>query len=864
MTGQQSSDHTMAVPASSWRPRRFVGAILLLAAHSLAQSPPEPPLPERSSKADREAAAAIQAPKHIPPPPLPPGVTISPVAAPPGISAPPPASPIPPQSGPAPAAPQPSPSSVRGQAFPSQVSTSTSSSGQFVVHGPDLQIRGYFAAHCDEVAGRLRQLLRDDQSWSLPIVVALKLPPDVDPAAPAVKTSISKITHGGFHLQLALQVRHDLRLADLDRELIRILLAERILRPHKDIATTRSSILPDWLLTGVNQALAFRTRSRPSAVFAAVFRTGRIYGIEEILSASVGDLDALSRSIYETSCCALVLALLDQTEGPARFSRFLGSLAADNREDRELLAACFPALALSASSLNKWWSIQMASLATPSVFETLGPTATKNELEAALTFTYQAAPADVPRQTRVIAAPKPDALPITEEEPVAEEKKRGLLGRMFGGSSAKNDETNEAKADAPPAAADSEKAESKKDEPKKEPAAEDLKKTAKPKAGENPSPAAEGETEKRPGLIRRMFGGSKPDEAEPAKEDEPAKKSSAKPKPEVKEAPPPEPKPQPKKEEAEPPADQPKKDAAPLTPGAKRRLFGARPPSLAEPAIAKFLRDYASWQTFGLIDHPAFTTGPRHTALFGKKKKTDEAAEPEKPDPKKAEAKKEAPKKEDKKKEEPKEQPKPEPKAEKRADGSEPAADEKPKRSGLFSIFGRKPKDEPEAEPAAEPAKPEATSKPRAKSKPAAASAAASSQATVPVSIPLEDYPAILKRKDRTAIIDRNVKALNLLSPRSHVLFRPIIAESAAIMVDLDKGKAKDIDKRIAAVRAAIAAAWKRGKAVEEHLDWFEASETNNYSGLFEDYLRLPAQIQTEAPARTDAISQHLDELERK
>ncbi len=874
MIGHPSSDQ-VPTAAARLRPRHLVAAaVLAIAASALAAQPPEPPLPERSTRAAREAAAAIQPPSRLQPPPLPPGVSFSPPAVSAEKSAQPPGSPIPPQSGAAPAVPPPpaSSSSVRGPAFPSQVTTSTSRSGQFVVHGPDLQVRSYFAAHCDEVAAQLRQVLRDDQSWSLPIVVALKLPPDIDAAEPAVKTSISKITHGGFHLQLALQVRHDLRLADLDRELIRILLAERILRPHKDIATARGNILPDWLLTGVSQALAFRTRSRPSAVFAAVFRTGRIYGIEEILSASAGDLDALSRAIYETSCCALVLALLDQHEGPARFGQFLSLLAADNREDRELLTACFPSLALSSSSLNKWWSIQMASLATPSVFETLGPTATKNELEAALMFACQAAPAEVPRQTRAIAAPQPDAPPGTAEEPPAEEKKRGLLGRMFGGNSEKKDEAEAAKADSPPPPA----AEAKKEEPKEEPKKEQPKETPKPKAKDKPQPADEGETEKRPGLIRRMFGGGNADDGE-AKKEEPAKKAAAKPKPEVKEALPPKPKAKPKKEDAEPPADEPKKDAVPLTPGTKRRLFGSQAAWPSSPDLAALFSDYLSWQTFSLSRHPILAASPRHTALFGKKKKAGEEAEPEKEEAsKKTEAKKEAPKKEEKKKEEPKEQPKaeskpapkPEPKAEpkadKKTDDSEAAEEDKPKRGGLFSIFGRKTKDEPDADSTDEPEKPKAAAKPKSRSKPATPAAAAPSPGTVPVSIPLEDYPAILKRKDRTAIIDRNVKALNLLLPRSHVLFRPIVSECSQIMIDLNDGKTKDMDKRIAAVRSAIAAAWKQGKAVEEHLDWFEASETKNYSGFFEDYLSLPDQIQKEAPARTDAISEHLDELEGK
>jgi hypothetical protein len=160
----------------------------------------------------------------------------------------------------------------------------------------------------------------------LPVVVALKTAPDLNLAEPPVKTSISKITTGGFHLQVTVQIRPDLRPAALDAEITRILIAERILRNHAEITTKRSMVLPDWLLTGISQAMTFRDRSRPSAVFAAIFRSGKIYGIEEILDTAPGELDALSRTLYETSCCALVLALLDQVDGPMRLRTFLSML----------------------------------------------------------------------------------------------------------------------------------------------------------------------------------------------------------------------------------------------------------------------------------------------------------------------------------------------------------------------------------------------------------------------------------------------------------------------------------------------------------------------------------------------------------
>ena len=235
-------------------------------------------------------------------------------------------------------------------------------------------------------------MLHDDARFSIPIVVVLKAPPDVDRTGPAITRNISQLEHGGFHLQINAQLRADFQSDEFARELVRVLLAERILRNHAELKTKRERVLPDWVLTGVTQALEFRARSRPSALFTAVFRGGQVFSVDKILVADPEQLDALSRTIYETSSCAIVLALLEQQDGPVRFGRFLNALALDNKSDRELLKAHFPTLGVSKNSLEKWWSLQMATLATPSALESMSVSQTEQKLDEALTLRYEPLP----------------------------------------------------------------------------------------------------------------------------------------------------------------------------------------------------------------------------------------------------------------------------------------------------------------------------------------------------------------------------------------------------------------------------------------------------------------------------------------
>ena len=174
--------------------------------------------------------------------------------------------------------------------------------------------------------------------------------------------------------------------------------------------------------------MEFRGRSRPSLLFAAVFRSGQIYSVDKILSADPSRLDALARGIYETSACALVLALLDQPDGPLRFAKFLDSLARNDKSDRDLLRQMFPSMGASKNSLEKWWSLQMATLATPSPLESLGAYETEARLRDALTLVLD----PLPEKEKKKKAVAPEAPPKEKEvKPATDEGKKDEKRRFF-------------------------------------------------------------------------------------------------------------------------------------------------------------------------------------------------------------------------------------------------------------------------------------------------------------------------------------------------------------------------------------------------------------------------------------------------
>lgn len=723
-----------------------------------------------------------------------------------------------------------------------KLTSSTSASKQFTIHGADLNARSAFILLCEESATTLGKLLKDDGRFLLPIVVALKTPPDISLTGPAVATSISELSYGGFHFQMTVQLRNDFQTEDFTMELVRVLLAERILRNHKSLQTTRQRVLPDWLLTGVSEAMEFRSRARPSLLFSAVFKSGQVYSIDRIIDADPAQLDAMARGIYEASSCALVLTLLEQPDGPVRFTRFLDALAEDNQSDRDLLKKHFPTLGVSKNSLEKWWTLQMAALATPSPLETLSVTETEAMLNKALLLqveNYVETAAETVKAPRLFH--KTSAKEQAEESPPAPDEK------------VKNKSAPEEKPNMEPVKTEPVK-ESPKPADKKEAAATPgngpSQKTPPKKEAEAPKPANKKKADTSPVPVKEAPK-SVPKEAEP-------------------------PKPTGKKKT-------PKEPASPVKAESTEKE-AVKPKTASTGELDQWLN------ALGLMN--PFTGGREIAFPFRKTPKTSEE------DPKKEEDKKDKPaekktetkpapeKKPDKPgktepvkapdvipglppkpaatrsaSEKPDDLPAPAPKEEptKEEPKTEPKSDEPGKKTAGFNPLSWFRKNTPAGNP--ETPKEDPNPVPRTSQKPANAESRKAADIT---ELPIEEYLKIWKRPDRSEILRRNVEQLNVLKVRAHPLYKDVIGAYAAALQKLVNGNEKGMVGTLADLQKRRDTIHETAKAVESHLDWFEASGTVNYSGTFNDYFKLRDELDKQIRPRSDALSQYLDALEKE
>ncbi len=283
--------------------------------------------------------------------------------------------------------------------------------GQFRVHGKIKEQRDLLLNDAEATRRLVMAVLKVDSAFTFPIIIQIRETAALRPGLPQVWSNISQ-TPDGFRIELNLvPVNNAVPGPLLREELVRCILAEMLLRPHagRDIQVEEAPP-PDWLLYGLLELIDYQALGRPSDTFSTVFRLGHVLSLEDLFATNPRQLDSVSRTIYRSSCCGLLLLLMDQNNGRAHLMELFKILAVMPGDDASAIARCYPNLSDSGNSLGKWWSLQLATMAQPGLDELLSTANTEAELAKIL----------------VVQLP---ALPAAPEKPAA---KAGGLGKLFG------------------------------------------------------------------------------------------------------------------------------------------------------------------------------------------------------------------------------------------------------------------------------------------------------------------------------------------------------------------------------------------------------------------------------------------------
>jgi hypothetical protein len=297
--------------------------------------------------------------------------------------------------------------------------------GQFYVHGKIKEQRDVLLEEAERVRRMVGTALGTDTAFTIPVVIQIRDGFALPPGRPPVWTAIAQ-AGDGFRIELNLVPQHGAVDGPLLRqEMLRCILAERLLRPHAaQTLAGRDMPPPDWLLHGLLELLDYQALGRPSDSFTAVFRLGHVMSLEDIFEADPSDMDSVSRAVYRASCCGLLLMLLERSGVDRRsFHVLCDTLALMPANDTGAIARSYPELNSSGNSLGKWWSLQLAAMAQPGMDELLGPAMTDAELTKALTLRLPVLPPEEKPEkkglAKVFRKKKSDEQPAEAKPPAA-------------------------------------------------------------------------------------------------------------------------------------------------------------------------------------------------------------------------------------------------------------------------------------------------------------------------------------------------------------------------------------------------------------------------------------------------------------
>ncbi|MEM1442209.1 MAG: hypothetical protein AAGF67_07695 [Verrucomicrobiota bacterium] len=267
------------------------------------------------------------------------------------------------------------------------------------------------------------QPVKNRDAWEIPIRIEIWGDPTDVYRGDDARMKVELRADNRFHIRLAARLHDRFAEEEFRLETVRALLVEQMLTPFvvdPYVLEMEQLVVPEWLVHGFDEMIQHRQTGQQSVFYEGVLRSGMLLSPEELFAEKDPEaLDPISYAAFRVSAASMVRALLDQEEGDLGMREFLGDLVlASGGGEFPLLKKHFPAFREMDQGLEKWWTLQVATMGQQQRFEFLDRHETDQWLTEALTFRFDG------REKEVEAESKKrrffDRFRKPKEEPVTE------------------------------------------------------------------------------------------------------------------------------------------------------------------------------------------------------------------------------------------------------------------------------------------------------------------------------------------------------------------------------------------------------------------------------------------------------------
>ena len=126
----------------------------------------------------------------------------------------------------------------------------------------------------------------------------------------------------------------------------------------------------------------------------------------------------------------------------------------------------------------------------------------------------------------------------------------------------------------------------------------------------------------------------------------------------------------------------------------------------------------------------------------------------------------------------------------------------------------------------------------------------------------LNEFPVFQRNKKAKNALVGLGNNLAALATRAHPVYVPVIAGYIRIVSLLRRGATLDVPKRLEQLDAARRQMTAQMRAIDDYLNWFEATSLPGPSGRFSDYMKAAERAAQPERTKKDPISIYLDALE--
>ncbi len=271
----------------------------------------------------------------------------------------------------------------------------------FSVSGGEALRMGVLASRADEIYHNVCQLLGLDERWKYAISIRLTGQPSDPPVPNPIRTRIA-ILGGEPNFQIRIHPGGGIDVNRLTNAIISMVLYERALRGMNPNAIPEELGMPEWLVTGVQQAILWKRGRADRSLYRSLFNRAEMLSPQDVIATQEPHkLDAATRQVYDVSCGVLLMSLLNQPGGQASLRDLLADAATAEGSPAEIIGRYFHELSLDDGLLNKWWALELAALSAQRGTEALSPLETERQLTEALTVMVYDAETRMPRPLSV-------------------------------------------------------------------------------------------------------------------------------------------------------------------------------------------------------------------------------------------------------------------------------------------------------------------------------------------------------------------------------------------------------------------------------------------------------------------------------